>query len=265
MISVIIPMYNSSKTIETTLDSIKNQTEFNKILEIIIINDGSTDNSLEIVQEYSKKNNDMPIFIVNKSNGGVSSARNVGLKMAKGDLIALLDSDDVWFKNKIERQLIVMNENPDIDFLGCDSGKDGLKILNKKINYLHKANIKELCIKCFPSTPTVLFKRKIIEEIGYFDENKRYGEDMNYFNKICIKYNYYYLPEHLVDIGGGKPAFGHSGLSGNLRGMHYGHLDNIKELREGKYISLSFYYLMYNYYWIKYFRRIIITKLRKFK
>lgn len=265
MVSVIIPMYNSERTIINTLESIKNQTAFDSILEIIVINDGSTDNSLAVVKEYLNNNKIMPIHIINNQNGGVSTARNSGMKIAKGKYIALLDSDDIWLERKIERQLQIFKENPEVDFLGCNNSEKELRIGWKKIDKLYKANIKDICIKCFPSTPAAMFKRSIIDEIGYFDEVQKYGEDMNYFNKICIKYNYYHLPEHLIDIGGGKPQFGFSGLSANLKEMHYGNLKNIKELRDNKSIDLMFYYLMYNYYWIKHFRRVIITKLRKIK
>lgn len=263
MVSVILPMYNSENTIVDALNSIKDQTAIESILEIIVINDGSTDNSLNIVEEYRRTWSSLPITVIDKPNGGVSSARNAGLREAKGKFIALLDSDDVWLPKKIELQLKVLHDNPDIDFLGCNNSGKPLKILWKKVDKLYKANIKDLCIKCFPSTPAAIFKRSLIDEIGYFDENQKYGEDMNYFNKICVDYNYYHLPEYLVYIGGGKPQFGYSGLSSNLKGMHYGNLKNIKELKDNKSISLGFYVFIYFFYWIKHFRRIIITNLRR--
>src|SRR5665648_285464 len=92
-------MYNSKATIISTLDSIKNQTAFEQIIEIIIINDGSTDDSLNLVEKYIEDNQNMPILIINMPNGGVSSARNAGMKAAKGEWIALLDSDDEWVSN----------------------------------------------------------------------------------------------------------------------------------------------------------------------
>lgn len=265
MISVIVPMYNSEKTIINALESIKNQTAFDKILEIIVINDGSTDKSLTILKKYAEDNIEMPIIIIDKENGGVSSARNVGMRIAKGEFIALLDSDDVWMPRKTELQLNTFIENPHIDFLGCNSSERDLKILWRKVNTLYKANIKDLCIKCFPSTPAAMFRKNIIDEIGYFDEKQGYGEDMNYFNKICVNYNYYHLPEYLVYIGGGKPQFGFSGLSANLQGMHEGNLKNISELREMGVITRKFYSIMYIFYWIKHFRRVTITHLRRLK
>jgi len=99
-ISVVIPMYNSRDTIIKSLDSIKYQTALDKIFEIIVVNDGSTDDSLEIVKKYKELNPSLTIIIIDRHNGGVSVARNEGMKIAKGDWIALLDSDDEWLPNK---------------------------------------------------------------------------------------------------------------------------------------------------------------------
>lgn len=262
-ISVIIPMYNSSKTIISALDSVNRQTAKKYILEIIVVNDGSTDDSLDKVKEYEKENKIIPIRIIDKKNEGVSSARNAGMRIANGDIIALLDSDDIWLDKKIESQINILNMHPEIDFLGGNSSDKPLRVLWKKIDKLYKANIKDISITCFPQPSTAIFKRKIISEIGYFDENQKYGEDMNYFNKICSKYNYYYQPEKLIYFGGGKRAFGHSGLSSNLKGMHYGNLKNIKELKEANDISIYFYMFLYIFYWIKYIRRIIVVNISR--
>lgn len=260
MISVIIPIYNSNETIIRALESVKYQTMFGKILEIIIVNDGSTDDSLQIATQYANEHIDMPIIIVDKPNGGVSSARNAGLKVAKGDWIALLDSDDEWLPDKIEIQLKAIEDYPDIDFVGGNATNLGLRILWRKINKIYKANIKDLCIKCFPPTPTALFKKKIIGEIGMFDESQRYGEDMNYFNKICLNYNYYHLPVQLVILNGGVTQKAHTGLSSNLKEMHKGNIKNINELIKNKKISNPFYLFLRLFYWVKYIRRIILKK-----
>ena len=89
--SVIIPVYNVGKYLEECLESLLNQTLEN--IEIICINDGSTDNSLSILYEYRKK--DKRVIVVNKSNGGVSSARNIGLRIARGEYIVFVDADDI--------------------------------------------------------------------------------------------------------------------------------------------------------------------------
>lgn len=259
-ISVVIPMYNSEKTIIRALESIRRQTSTKYIKEVIVTNDGSTDLSLETVKRYQLNHPELKIKLFSQKNKGVSSTRNFCLKKSKGNWIALLDADDEWLPEKIEKQVKVLLNNPQIDFIGGKTNKKPLKILWKKIDTLHKANIKELCIKAFPQTSTVLFKRKIYEEIGGYDENMKYAEDMNYFMKICLAYNYYYLPEQLVIYDGGKKGFGQSGLSGNLKEMYIGNIKNLEKLKMHKNISVSFYFLMRLFYFIKHLRRLVICK-----
>lgn len=139
VVSVIIPMYNSERTIERALNSVVNQT-YQGNIEIIVINDGSQDNSLNLVKEYKKKLNkeNIEIFIINKKNGGVSTARNEGLRKAKGKYIALLDSDDEWLKTKLETQIELLKNNSKIDFLGSQVNYRESKIMFKKISKLKK-------------------------------------------------------------------------------------------------------------------------------
>jgi len=261
-ISVVIPMYNSENTIIHALESVRNQATFYLISEIIIVNDGSTDSSFNLVQEYANIHKEMPIKMINKENGGVSSARNSGMKEANCEYIALLDSDDEWVPKKIEIQMETMKEHPEIDFLGGNYNGVNLQILFKKVDKLYKASVKDICLKNFPATSSVIFKRKIIKCIGYFDENQKFAEDANYFLKICSHYNYYHLPVQMVIYGSGKPTFGYSGLSANLKGMHNGTIKNIKELKENSIISNNFYLFLHVFYWAKYIRRIVISKLR---
>lgn len=101
LVSIVIPVYNSAKYLEKTIESINKQTYKN--YEAIFIDDGSTDNSIEIIKKYQLQNN--RIIIIKNSHQGVSKARNIGIKCAKGRYLTFLDSDDIWLENKIERQL----------------------------------------------------------------------------------------------------------------------------------------------------------------
>ena len=258
-ISVVIPMYNSEKTIVRALESVRKQTYIKNINEIIIMNDGSTDLSLDVVKNYQTNHPELKIKIFSQKNKGVSSARNFCMTKVKSDWIALLDADDEWLPEKIEKQVNVLLANPQIDFMGGKMNKKPLRILWKKIDTLHRADIKELCIKAFPQTSTVLFKKKIFEDIGGYDESMKYGEDMNYFFKICLLYNYYYLPEQLIIYDGGKRGFGQNGLSGNLKEMYKGNIKNLKELSKNKNISALFYISMRMFYFLKYIRRLAIS------
>ena len=100
-ISIIIPAYNAAKYIKRCVMSLKNQTYKN--IEIIVINDGSTDNTLDII-------NDLDIIVIDKENGGVSSARNMGLDRCTGDYIIFVDADDYVEKNYLEDIVNVINE-----------------------------------------------------------------------------------------------------------------------------------------------------------
>ena len=259
-ISVVIPTYNRSKLVCDAIDSVLEQTYFDYIKEIIIIDDGSTDDTENVIKKRYKDCKEVKYY--KKKNGGVSSARNLGMKYASGQWIALLDSDDEWLQQKIEYQVKAINTDPDIDFIGTNYNDIDLKIGFKKITTLYKATVKDLCIKFFPVTPSMLFKRKIIDEIGGFDENQKYAEDGDFGLRVCIHYNYYHLPVSLVRIGHGKRSFGDSGLSGNMKEMYLGNIKNIKKLKKYNVISSWFYFFLYVFYFMKYCRRKIIVALK---
>ncbi|MCO5947243.1 glycosyltransferase family 2 protein [Mucilaginibacter sp. RT5R15] len=254
-------MYNASKTIQPCLDSVLKQT-YKGRLEIIVVNDGSTDDSLNTLTKYQEDNNIKNLVIIDKENGGVSSARNMGMKASQGDYIALLDADDEWLPTKLERQMEVLLNNNEIDFLGCSRNDEVLRILWKEVKILHKASVRELLIKMFPQTSTAIFKRKLFEQFGGYNESLTHAEDGNLWIRYCANSNFYFLPESLVITGMRKPTFGHSGLSANLREMQIGNEFTFKEAQKEGLISMPFFYFIYSFARIKYLRRIFITKIR---
>lgn len=263
IISVVIPMYNSENTIEKCIDSVLHQSYKGKV-EIIIVNDGSKDNSRQVVEEIIKNNSeDIDIILINKENGGVSTARNAGMKAANGDWIALLDSDDEWLVNKLERQVQILNENPQIDFLGAGrNGEQFSRILWKKLGHLTRISSRDLLGKFIFIVPTVIFKKEILLDVGNFNEKQKFAEEGIFFIKIAQKYNCYLLNENVAYTGGGKPHFGHSGLSGNLKEMEKGELKNLKEVLNLKIINYFEYLALVMFSYTKYIRRIILVKLR---
>lgn len=261
-ISVVIPMYNSENTIERTLLSVVNQT-YQGGLEIIVVNDGSTDNSMKVVENFILQNPGRQIKLINQPNGGVSKARNAGMKIAKGDYIALLDSDDEWLPNKIEQQMSHMHANPDIDLIGTTrNGEKFSSFFFKHFTEITEISSKLLLFKNFFPTPTVLFKKNILSEIGYFDEKQKYAEEGDYWIRICNEKKCFLLNQSLVLAGDGKPSFGHSGLSANLRQMELGELKNIKTAKRLKIINNIEYIYISAFSIFKYMRRVLITKLR---
>lgn len=112
-VSIIIPVYNSSKFIEETVRSVQNQTYQN--FELIVVNDGSIDNTLDILTKLQEK--DSRILIIDKPNSGVSDTRNSGIEIAKGEYVAFLDSDDIWKKNNLAKKIEVLESNKEIDWV----------------------------------------------------------------------------------------------------------------------------------------------------
>ena len=241
MISVIIPVYNAEKSIEKSLISIKNQT-WEGVFEIILVNDGSSDRSKTIIENYQQNHQDQNIILINQENRGVSKARNAAMKIAQGDYIALLDSDDEWLPEKTEKQMKFL-ENQNIDFISSLWNNENITFPYKlqPENKLVRITLKNLLFKITGQTSTAIFKRKIFENTGFFDENQNYSEDANYWMRISEKNQMYLLPEKLVIAGNGKKSFGFSGLSANLKEMEKGIQKNIWEMYQTKRINFPEY------------------------
>lgn len=263
-ISVVIPAYNCEKSIKATLDSIFSQTFKEYIKEIIVINDGSTDNTGKIIEEY-KNTATIKLITKNILNMGVSNARNTGINIATGKWIALCDSDDVWLPQKIEHQVKIINNNNEIDFLGGNHLNKAQKFFFKKIIGLKRINCNKLCFKMLPQTSTAIFKKEIVDSIGGYDIKQMYAEDGNFFMKVSANYNYFYDSDCVICYGNGKDGFGESGLSKNIYEMHKGILKNLKEMKELNYIKFNIYIIALIYENIKYLRRKIIVKWKKRK
>ncbi len=196
MISIIIPIYNVEQYLSKCLESVINQTYKN--IEIILINDGSTDNSGRICDEYSKK--DKRIKVLHKKNGGVSSARNEGLKIANGKYIGFVDPDDYISSNMFEILINNMEKyNVDLSIINYDSFQEysnkkqfkNTNIPNKKI--LNKKDLFNYLMGYYNSfggyTWNKLYKMEIIKTAKLnFDEKITICEDVlfntQYINNI---------------------------------------------------------------------------------
>lgn len=258
MISVVIPAYNSRDTVGDSIDSVLNQTRSDLIDEIIVVDDGSTNDTFSYVKD--KYADDEKVKLIHKENGGVSTARNAGIKASKGEWIALLDSDDVWLPQKIEKQWEQIEKLPEIRFIGCNRNQENLHYGTKVTEDLYKLNLKQILIKMWPHTSTALIHRSVLKKVGLFNEKQKYAEDGELWNRISIYFPLYYIPESLEIAGGNKVSFGVKGLSANLKAMYEGNVINIKRIRKRKQINTGFYVFLRLYYWAKYIRRIVITK-----
>lgn len=185
LVSIIVPIYNVDKYLEECIESLKNQTYKN--LEIILINDGSTDNSEQICRKEEKQDN--RIVFINKNNGGSASAKNVGLKIAKGDYITFIDSDDFIEPDMIEYMVNTIKKyNSDIiqcSFTNLYKNTEKFKqdkIIEQKIG--SKDFFKLFLIKWDSSLFwNKLFKREVIENI-FFKEGRCIDDE--FFTYKCV-------------------------------------------------------------------------------
>lgn len=184
-VSVIIPCYNASATIRETLKSIKEQTF--KDYEVIIVNDGSTDDTDNILTSYAEQLNGL-LKIITQTNQGQTVAKNVGIRNSKGQFIAFLDSDDLWAPEKLEYQLAYMESRPHVGLCyteGILINEKGDKI--GKVNCLpsYRGNcFDKLLIKNDIVASSVMIKREILDRVGLFDEDFKACENWDMWIRI---------------------------------------------------------------------------------
>jgi len=198
IVSVIIPTYNRAKCIKRAIGSVLNQTYKN--VEIIVVDDGSTDNTKEVLKTFieSKK-----IKYFYQKNKGPSAARNLGIKNSKGEYIAFLDSDDEWLPEKLGKQIRLFQNSKDkkLGFVGCNV----IVVMETtgdlfKYKFPRYKNFFEFLLSGpFMWTPSIILtKKKIIEAVGLFDENLRFYEDWDIWIRIARKYNFDLISDYLI-------------------------------------------------------------------
>lgn len=199
-VSVIVPVYNRRDIILETINSVLNQT-YQKF-EIIIIDDGSNDYTWKIIKKLKEDNIK---YIYQKHSGLPAKARNTGLKVATGEYIAFLDSDDVWLPTKLELQIKYLESNPEIDIVYSNAiiiDEHGIrKDLLMDPNSAKSGGVfLELLKETFVPILTVLMRKGVFETIGIFNEDlsMRAAEDYEYWLRASLKFNFGYIDEPLA-------------------------------------------------------------------
>ena len=196
-VSIIIPTYNRADLISKSINSVLNQTF--KDFEIVIVDDGSTDDTENIIEGF----NDSRIkYIKNEKNIGAAAARNIGIKAARGKYIAFQDSDDEWLPEKLEKQvkvLITCQEN-NVVYTGFWRIKDNKKIYVplSRVKQKEGSIYKELLKGNFISTQTILLKKECFEKAGMFDENLPRFQDWDLVLRLAKYYNFKFIDEPLA-------------------------------------------------------------------
>lgn len=197
-ISVIIPNYNYARYLDQAIQSVLKQTYNN--LELIVVNNGSTDNSLKVLEKYENE-----IILIDQANLGQSGARNSGLSRAQGELIAFLDADDFWEPNKLESQNQLVNDSTQLVYCGImqfkDPGNGNEQILLPK----YRGD----CSKYFIDLPgasivlsgesTALFSRDLLEKVGSFDAGLNSTAGWDFFRRCSRFTNFDFVNQPLVN------------------------------------------------------------------
>ncbi|MEZ0148364.1 MAG: glycosyltransferase family 2 protein [Candidatus Reddybacter sp.] len=209
-ISAVVPTYNNAKYIEDAINSILAQTH--PVDEIIIIDDGSSDDTEALIDTIAKKTNG--IIYIKQHNQGPSSARNRGIAAAGGDWLAFLDADDLWTPEKIALQIEALKKEPQLKLIAADMNEidqQGTPILESvlaKHQLLDKFQglggkavpnaLAALLTKNFIPTGTVLIERASLEAAGGFNTNIRFGEDLELWAKIAADHPISCLPQVMM-------------------------------------------------------------------
>jgi len=198
-ISVIIPTYNRASVLPRAIDSVLSQSLV--ATEIIIVDDGSTDETPNLIAKENSK-----VKYIRQDNKGVSAARNLGIKNATSEWVCLLDSDDSWQADKLEKQVEALTNNP--DYFICHTNETWFrngKILNQ--GKKHKklgGHIFQHCLPlCAISPSSVMIKKTLFDNVGLFDENLPACEDYDMWLRICSTYPVLFIDEALTNKFGG--------------------------------------------------------------
>ena len=263
-ITVVIPAYNAEKTIGTCFYSVYSDLISTKYsFEIIIVNDGSTDSTLELlaeIQERYKPN----VLIHNQKNAGVSVARNTGLKMARGRYIAFCDSDDQWVLGKIQIQMAYITIHDDVSMVAGVFDRDNINAV-KRMEMENVVGIKEQIFKNYFAIQTVLFKREVLEKVGLFNPSMRYMEDFLFISTMIYHYKCVLLNQKMAESIEGKNRWGQSGLSAKLVKMELGELYSISYMYKKGWINLPLYFCALCFSVGKFCRRTFMRLTRSLK
>jgi glycosyltransferase involved in cell wall biosynthesis len=202
LISVVIPVFNRENLIKKAIESVLCQTYSN--YELIIVDDGSRDNTKKILRQYQITYPHI-IKVIYSRNKGVSCARNIGIAKARGEYLAFLDSDDLWISSKLCEQIdFMLKKNLDI----CQTEEIWVRN-NVRVNSKNKHKKKsgkifyDSLVLCIISPSAVMIKKTVFENIGMFDEKLLACEDYDLWLRISLYYPIYTMSKSLIIKNGG--------------------------------------------------------------
>ncbi len=253
-VSVLLPTYNSEKTIHRAIYSIFAQTL--QPAEIIVVDDGSSDNTISCIKTICASfNSDILKLIKLTSNHGVSYARNIGWDVATGQFLAFLDSDDAWHPQKLQIQVDFMRQHPDVVLSShrfhCPQDTQTDIILPKELNSTTVSARSLLWFYQF-STPSVMLRRNI--PFRFHPCKRRSGDRLLWLQIALNGHKVVRLELPLVYLY--KAPYGEGGLSGHLWEAEKSELDNYSQLREAGLLNRSEEIPLKVFAFLKYLRRV---------
>jgi glycosyltransferase involved in cell wall biosynthesis len=198
-VSVIIPTYNSDGMVVDAIDSVLRQTY--KDYEIIVVDDGSTDNTRELIASYGEQ-----VRYIYQENSHISVARNHGFRVSTGKYIAQLDADDLWLPDKLEKQIEILTKYPEAGMVYCDSyicdyGQEDRRdqIYSKLYVPARSGRVFEYFFKTNPlCTSSAVISRSVWKKVGGLDETIRGGQDVEFFMRISAFEPVYFCSESMM-------------------------------------------------------------------
>jgi len=198
LVSVVMPVYNRQEYVADAIESILSQTFTD--FEFIIVDDGSTDHSLDIIESFVKKDNRIRV-VKNNNNIGVAKTRNIGIELAKGKYIAFMDSDDVSHPDRFQRQVSYLENNPEIFVLGTSYA-----IINStgEVISTHQTKLSPIEVrwalisKSAIVNPSTMSRNEIFKVHGFQHLEMKAASDYDLWNRVCDKFNIENLPDVLI-------------------------------------------------------------------
>ena len=226
-VSVVIPVFNAAAYVKETIDSALKQTY--QHIEIVVVDDGSSDGSLALLRSYEPR-----IKVLSQANGGVSVARNRGVRESSGDILAFLDADDLWDPAKIERQISVLTRYPGALAVYCDhriidaegniTGPSGALAQPRTSGQL----LRNLLLGNFIISPSLMIlRRTAFQQVGGFDESMRVTGDYDLWMRIAATGPILYMLDTLVSYR----RHGRNMFTGESLELHLDTLRSLAKIR----------------------------------
>jgi len=229
-VSVVIPAYNSEEFIGEAIASVRTQTL--PVSEVIVVDDGSSDRTAELAEKLG-------VFVIRQEHGGISKARNAGIRAAKQDWIAFHDADDIWEPKKIEYQWEAISRYPDAGLVSCDlsqwihgtpapetvSAVSALPDNEIPMAYIPRAQGPFLIDQMTYNSPTMLIRRELLLSVGLFDESVSYVEGVECYLRVIAR-----CPIVLIELPLVRQRLHQRNTSGNSVGMRLSWIRMVERL-----------------------------------